>query len=394
MSRKEIKEITAAQILKWRSTTSPVMRVKIARDAVPGGLSMAMAPMFVRWPASSAGFGPDDYYIVQNVNVATNPVGGRSLLSCVKVFADSVESVEFVMVTSKVAKVETHAGHGMLRFNFREDRRPLVLDTSGNPVADDAEIDDLVISWEAWRPPTASFDALAGLDPKTYALTPRCLLGSVRCLVDAILDRPWHCYPLKFPDVDHAANELLYVSLVLADAVARQTVTNILEQRIEKGRNMPEDYPDPELNEFEELVDQYKKAEVPENPIQDILDGKIEYHLLQRSCITMALSTVDWANRRIHERGGLGEPKRIRVSPQAMPGFMSKLASGKRTAALLRMPAALYWLMTNQTVIPGKAFELLDEAGLLQRENGKIKQVFYDNQRQTPYGEIADHLIF
>jgi hypothetical protein len=186
----------------------------------------------------------------------------------------------------------------------------------------------------------------------------------------------------------------LYVSLVLADAVARQTVTNILEQRIEKGQNMPDDYPDPELHEWEELVDIYKKAEVPENPIQDILDGKIEYHLLQRSCITMALSSIDWANRRIHERGGLGEPKRVRIAPKAMPGFMSKLASGKRTAALLRMPAALHWLMTNQTVIPGKAFELLDEVGLLQRENGVIKKTHYDNRQQTPYGEVADHLIY
>lgn len=394
MNRKEFKEITAADILEWRSTVAPIFRIKTAQDVLPGGLAMAMAPMMVRWPASSAGFGPDDYYLVHNINVSNNPVGGNVLLAAAKVYADSVESVEFVMVTSKVRGVETQAGHGMLRFIFREDRRPVILSSEGQPIANNATIEDLVLSWEAWRPPTASFDALAGLNPSVYALTPRCLAGSVRCLTDSILDRPWTCYPLELPEVEHAGNELLYVSLVLADAVARQTVANILDRRIEKSRNMPEDYTDPELNEWEYLADQYKKSEVPENPIQDILDGKIQYHLLERSCITMALSAVNWANHRIHDRGGLGEPKSIRIAPQSMPGFMSKLASGKRTTALLRMPAALHWLMTNQTVIPGKAHELLDEVGLLQREGGKIKKTHYDTRHHTPYGEVADHMIY
>lgn len=270
MKRGDVNEITAAKIFQWRSVESPVIRVKIAEDAVFGGLSLAMAPMYVKWKASSAGFGPDDHYRVQNVAITSNPVGGRSVLAGVKVYADSVESVEFVMVISRVGRVETRMGHGMLRFIFRKDRRPLLLNNDGNPMADDPEVDDLVLSWEAWRPPVGSFDAVAGLDPKTYALTPRCFMGSVRCLVDSVLHRPWNCYPLQFPDVEHAGNELLYVSLVLADAVARQTVTNFLEQRIEKGRNLPEDYPDPELNDWEELVDQYKKVKVPENPIQDI----------------------------------------------------------------------------------------------------------------------------
>lgn len=394
MKSDSIREISAAKIFEWRSSESPVIRVDIARDAMPGGLAMAMAPMYVKWASSSAGFGPEDYYLLRNVNISTNPVGGRSVLGSLKVFADSVESVEFVMVISKVARLETQAGHGMLRFIFRDDRRPVMLNSDGSPLVDGDGVEDIVLSWEAWRPPTAGFDAMAGLDPETYALTPRCFLGQVRCLTDAVLHRPWHCYPLKFPDVEHAGNELLYVSLAMADAVARQTVTSIFEQRIERGRNMPEDYPDPELNEWEDLVDQYKKTEVPENPIQDILDGRISYHLLERSCITMALSSVDWANRRIHQRGDLGEPQAIRVAPQAMPGFISKLANGRRTSTLLRAPAALHWLMTNQTVIPGKAHELLDDVGLLQRENGKIKKHHYDNQQQSPYGKIADHLIY
>lgn len=386
--------VTADDILEWQRTYSPVRRVSTQQDAFPNGLSVAMAPLFVGWPSSSASFGPEDYYLVRNVNVLNNPVEGITLLGTVKVWAESVESVEFVMVISKVAGRESPGGHAMLRFIFREDRRPIVLGADGQPFTNDSTLDDLVLSWEAWRPPRASFDPVAGLDPSTYALTPRCFVGSVRCLADAVLDRPWHCYPLKLPDVENANNELLYVSLALADAVARQTTLSIVEEYIAKGRNMLEDYADAKLEDWATLAEESRKAEVPEDPIEDILTGKIRYQLLERSCITMALQSVDLANQRIHERAGLGEPRRIRISPKTMPAFLSALAAGKRTKALLGMPAALHWLMSNHTVIPSNAPSLLDEVGLLRRENGQIVKRHYDNRRETPYGSVAEHLIY
>jgi hypothetical protein len=387
--------VTAASILQWQRAYSPVIRVKTRRDEFPNGLSAAMAPLFVSWLSSSAGFGSRNYYLVRNVNIHNNPVEGITLLGTVKVWADSVESVEFVMVISKVAGRETPGGHAMLRFIFREDRRPVVLGADGQPFTNDSVLDDIVLSWEAWRPPFASFDPVAGLDPSTYALTPRCLAGPVRCLADAVLDRPWHCYPLNLPEVENAKNELLYVSLALADAVARQTALSLMEERIEEGRKkMPEGYPDAELEEWETLAEESRKAEVPENPIEDILKGKIRYQLLERSCITMALQSVDWANQRIHERAGLGEPRRIRISPANMPAFLSALAAGDRTVALLRMPAALHWLMRNHTVIPSHAPGLLEEAGLLRHENGRIVRRQYDNRRDTPYGSLAENLIY
>ncbi len=386
--------VTAADILKWQRTYSPVLRVRTQQDELPSGLSAAMAPLFVSWLSSSAGFGSEHYYLVRNVNVLNNPVEGITLLSTVKVWAESVESVEFVMVISKVAGRESPGGHGMLRFTFREDRRPIVLGADGQPFTNDSVLDDIVVSWEAWRPPLSSFDPVAGLDPSTYALTPRCFAGPVRCVADAVLDRPWHCYPLNLPDVENAKNELLYVSLVLADAVSRQTTLSIMEEHIKEGRKMPDGYPAAELEDWETLAKESRKAEVPENPIEDILNGKVRYQLLERSCITMALQSVDWANQRIHERAGLGEPQRIRISPKTMPEFLSALAAGNRTVALLRMPAALHWLMSNHTVIPSHAPGLLDEVGLLRRENGQIVKRHYDNRRQTPYGSISEHLIY
>jgi hypothetical protein len=394
MSEIKRRQVTAAEFLKWRNNDTPLILAQTASDEIPGGLSLAMAPLTVKWDASSIGFGPDDFYLVTNVNVSSNPVGGNTLLATMKVPADGVESVEFVTVLSKVANRETNAGHGMLRFIFKEGKQPVILSEEGRPLSNDAHAHDLVVSWEAWRPPTAGFDPMAGLNPDTYALTARCSVGSVRCLSDSILNRPWVCYPLKLPDVQHAGDELLYVSLLLGDAVARQTLNTMVEHQILDGRNVPDEYADSAVEGWEELKAAYEKVETPGNPIQNILDGKFRYHILERSCITMSLQAVDWTNCRLHERANLGEPKRVQVAPRSMPGFLDTLAGGRRSSALLRAPAFVRWLMSNQTVIPGNAHKLLDEVGLLQRENGQVVKKHYDNRNETPYGIVSEALIF
>jgi hypothetical protein len=390
-SRSETVPTKAAEALEWKRDKSDVIRVRIEKDVVPGGLSLAMAPVFVNWQSASPQFGPDDYYILRNVNVANNPVGGIIMLAGLKVFADSVERAEFVTVTWKVARRETPIGHAMIRFIFREDRRPVILNREGEPFANDAGVEDIVLSWEAWRPPRVKFDPIKGLNPTAYALTPRCMLGNVRCLLDSVLKRPWVCYPLKFPEVENAHNELLYVTLALADAVARQTVASILDRRIERGKFF-EDYPEPEANEWEQLADHCRAAKVPENPIRRVLEGKTEYQLLKRCCVTMALSSVDWANHRIHRRAGT-EGKRLQLAPEAMPALLADLAMGERGTMLTRIPAAIYWLMNNRSALAGKSHEILDQAGLLERKFGRIQKTRYDNRRVTPYGAIADHII-
>lgn len=392
----ERREFTAAEVLDWERAESPLIRVRIPHDTVPGGLALAMAPMFVKWQSSSPGFGPDDHYIVQNVNIVNNPVGGVLLLATLKVFAASVESVEFVAVTTKVKRRDTPFGHAMLRFIFREDRRPIILDREGYPLANDSRVSDLVLSWEAWRPPEASFDPVKGLDPSTYALTPRCLVGAVRCLNDSILDRPWHCYTLKLPEVEHAHDEMLYSCFALADAVARQTVAHMVDRRILRGQKMYSDYADAMDSEWDALGDYYKSAGLPEEPIRDVLEGKIRYQLLERSCITMALLSVDWANHRIHRRAGLPEPKRIEVAPESIPSFLAELVSGERAPLLLRVPAALHWIIHNQSAVAvKKAPGMLDDAGLLERNRlGRPRRTVYDTRRKTPYGSLSQHIIY
>jgi hypothetical protein len=398
MMGREIHEFTPTELLEWSRAGTPLMPVRTATDALPGGLSMAMAPLLVNWRESSIGAGSEHYLLVHNLNIASNPIAGVTILATARIPAASIESVEFVFVASKVGRRATNAGHGMLRFIFKEGRGPAILDRTGQPLVHNATIPDLVLSWEAWRPPTAGFDPIEGLDPEKYALTMRGFSGATRCLSDAILDRPWVCYPIRFPDVadadDDFKDELLYVSLLLGDALARQTIGDLLDHHIEETGNVPEDYAEHGGEDWKELRALLEDQRLPENPIGDILDGKVRYHLLERSCITMALMTLDWANLRIHHRANLPEPKRVRVTPKSLPGAIDMLGEKRRRSALLRMPAAIHWLMNNQTVIPGKSYQLLDEVGLLQREKDKIVQTTFDNRDQSAYGPTKGNLIY
>ena len=51
-------------------------------------------------------------------------------------------------------------------------------------------------------------------------------------------------------------------------------------------------------------------------------------------------------------------------------------------------------LTQNQTVIPGKAHELLDEVRLLRWRRGELLKTHYDNRESSPYGRMHEHLIY
>jgi hypothetical protein len=192
-----------------------------------------------------------------------------------------------------------------------------------------------------------------------------------------------------------AAHELLYVSLLLGDAVARHTIGAILDQRLTCVENCPVDYGGFDAEEWEGIRRAVVEQDLPEDPIREILGGKVQYHLLQSSCITLALASIDWTVVRLHERLGLPDPPRIKVAPESLPGFLDSLAQGHRRSALLRMPAVLLWLIRHQTVLPGKSEQLLDETGLLEHDGeGKIVMNHFDNRSETPYGKVDDHLIY
>ena len=394
MKPRDIHEPSARELLEWSRTETPLVRVNTATDAIPGGLSLAMSPMLVNWASSTVTHSAGDSYLLHNVNLSSNPIEGTTFLGSIRVEADSIESAEFVTVLTKVGRFETDAGHAMLRFVFKEGRSPHILSNTGEPLSRNARLADLVFSWEAWRPPREGFDPLAGLDPSQYALTMRCFNGPSRCLGDSLLDRPWVCYPLRFPDGPEALPQLLHVTLLLGDSVARQTIGTILDEKIAEEHGTPADYPDAPATDWSALKAALQHEVFPEEPIQEILHGRYRYHSMLRSCVTMVLTTIDWANVRIHYDADLEPPQRIRVAPTELPSFFDKWSHGDRSRALLRIPGALHWLVNNQTVIPGKAFELLDEVGLLQHEDDAVVRKHYDNRQESAYGHIRDSIIY
>lgn len=48
MTSSEIHTISTEDVLHWRAVKSPDIRVKTDRDALPGGLALAMAPVLLR----------------------------------------------------------------------------------------------------------------------------------------------------------------------------------------------------------------------------------------------------------------------------------------------------------------------------------------------------------
>jgi len=384
------------QLFQFRRAETPLVRVNTAEDAFPGGLSMAMAPWIVDWDASSIGFGPDDFYLVHNVNVSANPIEGTTVLATVRVPAAAVEAAEYVMVVTKLGRFKTKMGHAMLRFIFKDDALPIILGHNGKAIARHARIKDLILSWEAWRPPMAHFNPVAGLDPETYTLTARCFSGSVRCLTDSILNRPWITYRIKTPDVPNALDEIFYISLLLGDALARQTIEQLLDVRV-RGSRTAEELTETEMEEMEDVeakAEVEEEEELPQNPIKEVLDGNISYHLILRSCVTMALATLDWANVRVHRRAELPDPPRIRVAPKSLPAALDELAQGNLKSALIRMPGVFYWLTKNGSIIPGDAHKVLEEAGILETEEGRLLRKEFENRHESPYGCIDDNLIY
>ena len=71
----------------------------------------------------------------------------------------------------------------------------------------------------------------------------------------------------------------------------------------------------------------------------------------------------------------------------AWTAYWDEVAPGLRALGFSpRLPPLVPWTR--------KAHELLDEAGLLERVDKKIRKFHFDNRRHTPYGEVADHLIY
>ena len=282
----------------------------------------------------------------------------------------------------------------MIRLMFREGAHPQVLTRAGEPVPGECNLRDLVFSWEAWRPPGAQFTMKKGLDPNTFGLTLRCYTGAQRFLEDALQKRDWTCYPLTLPAGQQGLNELLYVALIMGDSMARHTIARLLEKaRPGGGGETPVDYPDAGKDDVHTLQEALAANRAPEDPITDVMGGKISYQLLERSCVTMALEVVAVTAHRLTAHLPAGKRIRVRVTPENIPSWVDDLADAGMAGIFVRMPHVVWWLMHNANVLPTRAHRILDEAGLLLRDGKKAVKHTYKLFEQTPYGKLVHNLL-
>ncbi|MEM9803426.1 MAG: hypothetical protein AAGA20_24115 [Planctomycetota bacterium] len=383
---RESRTFGAHDLFDWARATDPITVIHNRSDALPNGLAAKGAPLLVNWVQSEDG----DAYVVRNVNVACDPIRGTTTLATVRVPKRGIASAEFVLVRDRKYGKELRTGHGMLRFVFEADHRPTVAVPEGTTWHGDVRLDDLVISYEAWREPGESYDFVAGLEPDRYALTVRSYSGAASFLQAAVKQFQWECYPLQLAGGRDGNEELLRVSLLIGDGLARR----ILAEALEDGTlEAPED--DLEWSEDDEhrLVELFRRDMVPDDPIESLIGASpISYHSLERSCLTLAMVTIDLTQARMVERLGAGEPRHLAVAPASIPDWIERIPHAGRAEMLARLPGAVVWIAKNQSVLPANAWTILRDGDLLRTVEGRVVKHLYRPEGKTPWGWLAENL--
>ncbi|MDJ0941122.1 MAG: hypothetical protein QNJ00_15285 [Woeseiaceae bacterium] len=384
---------TVADIINFGRVRTPMYTVNVPQDALPNSLAIAMAPFFVDWESKE---GDDDSLLVRNVNIAGNPVAGTALLATVRVPIDGVTGVEWcVTPDANSGRIGSMMAHAQLRFVFAQDRLPEVLDLDGETYALMPTFDDLVLSWEAWRPPRTRWNAVEGIKPDVYALTSRAYSGEFRWLGDALRGNPWQCYPLALPETEDATRSVLLTALLVGDALARRMIESMT---LDDNLALPEEA----LAEWEALSDE-ERAKVravlsseglPNDPVADLMgQASLSYQLLERSCITQSLGVVQLALLRIYHDNDLGEAPEMRIVPEDLPSWVEDLATAGTGKMIGYVPGALLYVARNQQIIPTEAYRILQDAGLLKIENGAPVYYYYQHKGNTPYGEFRENMM-
>ncbi len=378
-------------LLNYSQQATPVLHVDTGRARLPNQLAASMMPILVDWARD-----PESVRImrVKNVNVAGNPIVGHNVLATVDVPLNGLRGAEWCLTPPRDEdNRDAEGGHGQLRFLFDPADRPVVLDETGAPMPGVAAVDDLIVSWEAWRPPLVRWTAMAGLDPESYALTLRVYTGAKRFLDDAVRNNPWNCYPLKLPGEREGAVELLYAGLLMGDALARRTIREMVEAgEVQVTDGMLNTMAPADMARARQV---FSESNLPEDPLAALIGGAdLSYQLIRRSCVTHSLYTVQVALQRIHARFELGEPPQLEVVPEDLPGWVDELAHAERSDLLALLPGALLYVARHATVLPSNAHQILAAEGLIETdENGELVRYYYHRGQQTPWGPIRDNMM-
>ncbi len=384
------------KLMEWIEEDTPSSVIHTPENRWLNSFAACMEPFMVDWQQSDVSGSDEEYVIVHNVQVQGNPILGTSRLSTIRIPEHGIERIEYVIVRYGLKGPAKTSGHVQLRFIFKTDHRPLLYDRQGNPDLEQPYLDDLIVSWEAWRPTNTSWKFLAGLDPEQYGLTARMFSGNQRFLNDSLRGAVWDCYPLQLPEDEDAADMILWSCLIMGDSMARTTLSNMLREQLHLN-----DQEQIETKWTQEQKDQARQklswSEIPDDVFKDLLEGAdYSYHAIERSCINLALLQIELAMERLYKEKDLGErDQQINWRPEGeIPDWFHEIVERDGEKVYLHALHAFFWALSHKEILPYKAYIPLKEAGMLQTDSkGHIIRYRYNHKTQSPYGNLRRNLM-
>ena len=387
-------EYDEAILHKWMESETPVSIVQTPEDRMPNGLARSMAPFLVDWNDSDIETQGKGYFVVRNVLVEGNPILGIGKHASVRIPVAGVERVELVIVRYNLDGLAKFFGHVQLRFIFKENQRPVALDSEGNPDAEQPYLDDLMLSWEAWRAPLTTFSAIQGMKTKGgYALTARLYADGQRFLNDSLRGAVWDCYPLDLPGGEETASMVLVTGLVMGDAVGRRVMMEMEEQV--RARNSNTSTPAWDEEVLRKARGRFDWDEMPDSTLKEVMKKTdLSYNTFKQSCISVTIMQINTALERLYAEKKLKKPIPLKVEPAKIPDWFDHMLEGNKWKIATGAPGALFWIMHNSELLPYKAYLPLKKAGLLKLDKkGQPIIDRYGHKGTSPYGTLHRNLM-
>jgi hypothetical protein len=384
---------------EWLNTPTPLITAYNPNNRWPNGMAASMTPFMVDWEhstwnAADKAVQTNTYVIVKNAYIEGNPIIGQVELATIRIPEGAVKAVEFVIVRYSLKGFAKTGGHVQLRFIFDENNRPQVLNSDGSLNNDKPYLDDLFISWEAWRPTQDAFTFKQGFRMGDYRLTPRMYSGSQRFLQDLLRGAVWDCYPLDLTKAEHMGDTILGSGLLLGDGIARKQIGEIIESELaaESAAEIQTSWNKQDQNRALRMVG---IEGIPDSPIKPFIEEvNPGYQILQQSCINAALKQINLAMKYLYQEQNLGPWVGIDVSPKKIPQWFDDVNEGNTWGSIYNAPYALFWFLGHKEIMPYKAYIPLKNAGLLELDkHGKPVFFRYGLKESSPYGPLKDRIM-
>jgi hypothetical protein len=368
------------------------LRVRTARDVLPGGLAVAMAPLVVEWASSD--IRPGGRLLVRNLNHGGNPLAGVTELRSVWIRPDLVREAQLVLVPLGRHRSLAHV---QMRFVFEEGGvEPAVADpaTVGEPDA----IGDIILSWEAWRHPGVGYGVVKGLDDASFAIGLRGFSGPQRFLEESLNHKPWNAYEFTLPGDRAGLAELLRVTLAMGDGAARHVIAEQVGQQAGRwleGAPAAGHQGGDATEEWRLIAEGMAARGLDTGDERLDMSGVDSYQTVVRSCAAMALYCVDVAVARGLEAGLPADGKRpVRsVELDEAPVWMKDLSGAGLARVLVSAPRTMSYVRRHPWVVPGNIPGLMAEAGLVAADDRGPVRHTWSLDTMTPWGHRGTLMV-